>query len=223
MPTDEKRRALRRFKLGHPEITYAPVRSNQLDILNVQPGPLVDCEATPWPIIEQRIRRACKSKAEADANVAVGEALYNRAQADGFVGRHEEFFSLAVGLAAKVQYWSNAIIRVAGRPRVIFIDPRRSSALTAVARLFAFSAMNERIRAADPDYAEIGFAIAQFACQDDGSRRTVLHLDDDLPLFDFDTLDRMVRETYEIWAEVLEEREASARRGGTGTFGPLGL
>jgi hypothetical protein len=37
---------------------------------------------------------------------------------------------------------------------------------------------------------------------------------------DFETLDAKVQETYAIWHEVLEQREAQSRRG-TGTRGPL--
>lgn len=35
LATDQKRRALERFKLGHPTLTYKPVRALFADIFNV--------------------------------------------------------------------------------------------------------------------------------------------------------------------------------------------
>jgi hypothetical protein len=48
-----------------------------------------------------------------------------------------------------------------------------------------------------------------------------LFADDGIPLFSFDEIGEMVRRTYEMWFEVLDEREAEVRRKGTGTRGPL--
>jgi len=45
------------------------------------------------------------------------------------------------------------------------------------------------------------------------------YLDDGETLFTFDELDVMVRETYQLWREVCEERTAETRRRGTGTGG----
>jgi hypothetical protein len=79
--------------------------------------------------------------------------------------------------------------------------------------------MRERC-AADPDLSDVGFCIVQFDASEDGTRTPRLHFADDMELLGFEALDAMVRETYEIWSEILEERDASARRS-TGTRGPL--
>lgn len=81
--------------------------------------------------------------------------------------------------------------------------------------------MNQAIRVADPDLAKVRLGIFQFDALDDGSRVVNLHTDEGVPLFDFDDLDDMIRDTYAIWLEVLQEREADARRRGGGSSGPL--
>lgn len=107
-----------------------------------------------------------------------------------------------------------------------FIDPRKAKRLTKDGRQFAFSVMHERIRAADPDFLEVELGIVQFEAVMQGDvvvRIPRLYTASDVELLDFDTVDAMVRETYDIWHAVLAEREADARRRGTGTAGPLGV
>ncbi len=81
--------------------------------------------------------------------------------------------------------------------------------------------MNERIRAVDPDYTDVRFAIFQFGKADDGSRRPVVHTDEGVELFSLSEMENMVNVTYDLWREVCEGRERDARRKGTGTSGPL--
>lgn len=81
--------------------------------------------------------------------------------------------------------------------------------------------MHERIRAADPDFADVTLAIVKFARSEKGPRTPVIFTDEKIELFKFDELDQMVRETYELWTEILEERTAETRRraaGGGGLF-----
>jgi len=58
--------------------------------------------------------------------------------------------------------------------------------------------MHERIRAADPDFAEVELAVVQFARSENGPRTPVIFTDEKVTLFTFDELDQMVRETYEL-------------------------
>jgi hypothetical protein len=123
-----------------------------------------------------------------------------------------------IGLSEKVVYWSQVVVAIDGRPVVPFFDPRRTKKLTSEARRFVFSVMHERIRV-DPDFANVRLAIIQFHNSDEGARAAIPYFDDDLELLGFEALDSMVRETYEIWHEVLMDRE-DENRGKTGT-GPL--
>jgi len=139
----------------------------------------------------------------------------------GLRGRRHDFFPLAMGVGASVVYWHSAVLIVDERPLVPFFDPRRSKVLTRLGRQFAFSMMHQRIREDSPDFKAVRLGIFQFERTDQGPRPPQLHTDDGVELFNLDQLEQMVAETYEIWQEVCEGREAETRRRGSGTTGPL--
>jgi len=221
MTPERKRNALNTLKLGHPPYSYEPLRRTILDVLNIQAGPLASVPRTPWSAIASEVRRRSRKPDEFKANIAVAEALYGYASEHDISGIRHEIYPMNIGVSEKVVYWTPAVVSIDGRPVVPFIDPRRSAKqLTSAARLFVFSVMHERIRVADPDFADVGLCIIQFGCED--NRRIPIHYSaDGLTLIPFDGLDQMVRETYAIWQEVLEEREANIRRRSSGTHGPL--
>ena len=80
--------------------------------------------------------------------------------------------------------------------------------------------MHERIRAADEDFADVRLTIAQFGEPSDGRLAVTLHTDEGFWLYSREGVEQMVASTYEMWREVLEERERKARGRATGT-GPL--
>lgn len=221
LPRDQKRKALDQLKLGHPPYSYSPVRQSALEILNVDVGPLGVVPRASWPKIKEQISKRSRSSDEEEANLKVAEALYGFAEERRLEGRRYDFFPLAIGVSEKITLWLPAVLALDGKAAVPFIDPRRSKKLTADARRFVFSVMHERIRAADPDFAAVDLCIIQFACGDEGVRVPKVHLATDIKLFDFHSLDLMVRETYELWREVLQEREIAIRRKASGTRGPL--
>ena len=226
LPTDQKRNALRQMKAGRPPYSYDPTRRSLLEILNVDAGPLGMVPRAPWSQIAAEIAKRARNDDEEMANIAVAEALYAFANDHKVVGMRQNFFPLAVGLSGKVSYWVQAVIAVDGRSLVPFIDPRRAKRLTKEGLRFAFSVMHERIRAADPDFADVELGIIQLGAQVQGKtvvRIPKLHTASDFKLFDFDEIDDMVRETYDMWYSILAEREAEARGKGTGTVGPLGI
>lgn len=211
-----KRAALMQLKVGRPPFSYAPLRKTILDILNVQPGPLVEAKPASWDAIRIEIIRHCKSSAEVEANLRVAEGLFDYAEASGITGRRHEFYPLPLGVSAKVNYWSHLIVNIGGRATVPFFDPRRTRKLTRIGRQFALSVMHERIRVADPDFAEVGLAIFQFANSEEGIRPPIRFTDESAALFKFDELSDMTAETYEMWKEVLDERTEEARRRASG-------
>jgi hypothetical protein len=221
MSADQARVALKQMKSGWAPYSYSPTRQMLLDILNVEPGELGQASRTEWAVIERRIVRLSKSEDEKRANLAAAKALYSYSVDNDMHGRQYDFFPLALGMSAKVSYWSRAVLSLNDNPLVVFIDPRRTKGLTARGRQFVFSAMHERVRASDSDFAEVRLGIFQFINNEDGSRTSRLFADDGIPLFSFDEIGEMVRRTYEMWFEVLDEREAEVRRKGTGTRGPL--
>ena len=217
----KKRAALERLKLGHPPFSYAPMRRCILDILNISPGPLAPGFRAPWETIAGEIVRRCRSDEEIAANLRAAEGLYRYGDRLALTGRQHEFFAMPLGVFAKVSYWSPLIIAIDGKATVPFFDPRRTKKLTERGRQFAFSVMHERIRAADPDFAEVALAIYQFENTNEGMRPPKPHFDDGVPLFGFHDLAEMTRDTYELWRDVLDERDEEVRRRAGGMKGDL--
>jgi hypothetical protein len=209
------------MRLGRPPYSYAPMRGSLSDLTNVQADLAGPMNRLPWEKISAVIARASKSDLEESANLRVAEGLYGFAAACGLIGRRHDIFPLPLGLSNKVTYWQSAVLTMDGKAVVPFYDPRRAKSLTEDARRFVFSVMHERIRASDPDFAEVGFVIFQFERSAKGPRTPITYFDSSSQLFTFDDLDDMVRETYRIWQEICEDRAAETRRkagGGSGGF-----
>lgn len=162
MPRDGQRKPLEQIRYGRPPFSYAPFRSRYHDIFNVQPAMFGPVAPTDWAIVEANLRRKCKSNEEITANLRVAKGLHEFTTAAQIMGRAQEFFPMAMSTGRKVTYWLPMILAIDERPLVPFIDPRRSRSLTKEGRRFVFSMMHERIRAADPDYANVGLGIFQF-------------------------------------------------------------
>lgn len=214
--------ALEHFKLGHPTITYKPVRSRFADIFNVQPDMFAVADPTAWAVLERLIRAKATSDDECNANLLVAKGLHEFARSNAFRSRSQVFFPLSLSIGEKVEYWLPMVTALDAVPLVIFIDPRRGKRLTAEARRFVFSMMHEHIRVANPDFAAARLGIVQFGDAADDQRPVKLSTDEGVELLGFDELDQMVRETYDIWREVSEAREDEVRRRAAGGgHGPL--
>lgn len=211
MPFLQKQRALEGFRLGRPPYSYGPMRGSLSDLTNVQADLAGPMDRLPWEKIASVISRAAKSDLEESANLRAAEGLYRFAEAAELMGRRHDIFPLALGLSSKVTFWQNAILSLDGRPIVPFYDPRRAKSLTAEGRRFVFSVMHERIRAADPDFADVGLVIFQFELSAKGMRMPITFSESSVELFSFEDLDQMVRETYSLWQEICEDRAADAR------------
>lgn len=218
---DQKRRSLEQMRGGRPPFSYKPVRACFDDIFNIQPGlDFGTAEPTPWHSIEAALRRQAKSDVEFEHNKRVAKGLHTFTTSGRVIGRKHEFFPLAMGVGRKVCLWLPMVVAIEDRPHAIFIEPRRTRGLSAEGRRFAFSMMHERIRAADEDFADIGLAIVRFGDPEEDRRDVRLYTDAGIDLHPLDELESMVARTYDIWREVLEERERDARDRPSGT-GPL--
>ncbi|WP_315813474.1 type VI toxin-antitoxin system SocB family DNA replication inhibitor toxin [Bradyrhizobium sp. SZCCHNR2028] len=214
-----KRRALEAFRVSHPPYRYVPFRKALPDILNIQTGFLATGGRVPFKHIERTIQSESWSADELAANLQVAKSLYDYAEANLIEGRSLELFPLQVGAGSKLVFWHSLLVIRDGRPVIPFFDPRRSTTqLTRVARQFVFSIMHERIRAADPDYADVTFAIWQFTAPKKGPRVAFAHEEIGVPLFSFEQIEAMVQETYEIWGEIYTRRaKTQPPRRATGT------
>lgn len=218
---DMKRKSLEQMKGGFSAFSYKPVRSCFSDIFNVQPElDLGVAEPTPWDVIETELRKRSRSDEEFTYNRRVALGLHDFASSGRVIGRRHEFFPLSMGMGQKVTFWLPMILAIDKQASALFIEPRRTRGLTVEGRRFAFSMMHERIRAADEDFAEVRLTIAQFGDPSEDRRAVRLHSDEGVELYSRLELEQMVTSTYEMWREVLEERERKARDRATGT-GPL--
>jgi len=218
LPLDEKRAALIRQKTGFSNITYTPVRSCTLDILNAQSRLLGPTPETPLSVIEADIQKSAISLDEAESNLEVARLLFFATREFGFrsyqVGEFNGFTTRRGDSAA---YWSKAImVAPDGRLLIPHADYRRTFRLTAVAKKFAASVMHEALRAQNPtDFGSAKLAVFQFPqLARNGSRSVSLEVVNDVDLYSRDELAAMIAETFAMWDEVLEERVMETRRRG---------
>lgn len=213
-----QRRELAQMKRGWPPFSYRPVRRAFLDIFGIQPGPLVQSlPLTSWSKIDDSIQRASKKPEEADANLAVARALHAFSLEYCTSGLHHTFNRLIIGKWPALRLWEPALLAIADRRFIFFVDPRRTKMLTREARRFVFSVMHEHIRAANPDFAEADLLVLQLHTVDTDERIVRMHSAQSIDLFSADEISAMVDFTYTLWVEVYEERRAAERRRATGT------
>lgn len=216
-----KRKSLEQMKGGFSTFSYKPVRACFFDIFNIQPDlDLGVADPTPWPKIEAELQKRSRSDEEFTFNRRVALGLHDFAASGRVFGRRHEFFPLSMGMGQKINLWLPIILAIDEQASAIFIEPRSNRGLNAEGRRFAFSMMHERIRAADEDFADVRLTIVQFGDPSDDRRAVRLHTDDKVDLYSREELEQMVASTYEMWREVLEERERKSRGSATGT-GPL--
>ncbi len=222
LDADEKRRRLRVLKSGRPPHTYNPLRASIGDILNLQPELFGLAEYTPWSQIDADISKRSTNDDEKEYNLAVAQALYDFGVSQNARSYSKPIAPWAVGYGQSVIYWWHLYTVLDQQPCFIFVDPRLSNPLTRMARNFALSIMNERIRVPDPDFANARLLVAQFTKSEGGKRNIKLFECEDSKLFSFDELNQMIDETYQIWIEVLTERAEEDRKRSAGTT-PFGF
>lgn len=204
---DEKKVASRRQKQANPPYAYHPTRSVFSDIFNVKYPLAPLAKETAWEKIEEKLQRLSKNADEYEVNVEISKMLYAHATENKLIGRAEQFFPLPIGIDEEVRYWFRLSYVRRDRLMVPYIDPRKRNSLGPKGRTFAFSMMHQGIREADPDFEQASFEIYHFGRLLTGARTMNIYSDEDVKLYTFEELDEMVRETYEVWREVLAERE----------------
>jgi hypothetical protein len=137
LDASEKRYRLRQLKSGRPPHTYAPLRSQLGDILNLQPEIFgVAAEATPWDTIAAAIAKAARHDDEAKFNLAVAKSLYDYALLARVRSYRKPITEWPVGYGQSVAYWWNLYTVIDDRPCFVFADPRISNPLTRDGRRF---------------------------------------------------------------------------------------
>lgn len=205
LPTEMKWEALRRLKVFVPPYTFRPVRRTLLDIFGVQPSRFISLEPTSWPHIDAKIRSLSKNASEETANLCAAEGLHAYALEHSIHGVVNQFARMSLGRGS-LSYWSDMVLDVDGHVVVPFLDPRVSGGLTEIGMQFVFSVMDLRVRQLDIDFYDAYMAIFRLSPSVDGRRYVLPYFDTGISLFSRVELNAMVRETYDIWRLVLQER-----------------
>lgn len=213
MPKDvqEKRVQLRQVRFGSPLISYNPIRSCIADILNVQPG-VFEARQAPWKEISKRIASQSRHKSEFDKNIEIAKILHNYSKQQQLISYAQEFFPLKIGISTGVTFWWDLYYIEHDTPVVPFFDPRLTRGLDKDARNVVFSFMHERVRAPGTDLENAQLTIFKFPRNADDERALKIFSAEDAELYSQEQLEQMIIETYEIWEEVLRERELRVRK-----------
>jgi hypothetical protein len=96
VPAEQKRNAFEARDLGFPLYFFAPVRASLSDILNVRAGMMGALPRTPWTKIKNTISKRARKDSEEDANLRVGEGLFDYVDEESVTGRRHEIYPSAL-------------------------------------------------------------------------------------------------------------------------------
>lgn len=231
LPADEQRRRMRELVGGGGRFSFKPTRDLFPEVLNSQPPmfvPLGVAPVTEFSVIEERLKKGCRSAEELSFNMLAARMLYSHFRTQDVVSHPYNFGSMSLGIERGVQYWVQSFYARGDLPVVTFIDPRGGQGLTSRARDVAFAAMHASIRERNPDFANAILEIIQLPYERGSKtaesmvtpRALRVHTLDGAPVYTFDEIDRMLTQTLRIWDEVCAEAVAETRRraGGKGTL-----
>ena len=228
---DEQRRRMTKLVGGGGHFSFNPMRDQFPDILNSQPplfAPLGTSPVTEFKVIEERLKKDCRSAKELAFNLQATRMLYGHFRQHDVVSHPYNFGSMSLGVERGIQYWVQSFYARGDLPVVTFIDPRGGQGLTTQARDVAFAAMHASIRERNPDFVNAILEIIQLpydrqskATESTSAPRVLrVHTLDGQPVYTFEEIDRMLTQTLRIWNEVCAEAAADTRRRASGT-GPL--
>ena len=224
LPDDLKRIQLFRIKFAKPKFTYGPVRSSVPTIFNARPD-LIQLSKETWEGIQAGIERKCvKSPDSLAPCLAIAKPLFEFAERNSFDAYHHDFNPVAIGRGAKIGMWHDFYYVENGKPVICYLDPRRraNGLESQAARDFMFSVMHHNL--AVDDFSEAQFRIFRFLVGENDTR--VLQSPysfDPSRLISAEVINKAIDSTYNMWSEILDEREEKARKNPkTGTGGLFG-
>lgn len=191
--------------------SYEPYRRSNGDAVNLQ-LPLIEEAQAPSSLetLEAVVAKACKGDPDLLAmNLPIARATHSYASENGITAIYEEVRSLVLPFGHIYQFGMPLLmVYPDGKVAAVFPDLRRTGPLTPIGRRAVFSLMHQRWRENNPDLSELRLQIWRYKNTD--LREVQVIECDDSELFTYDQIIADVRETYDIWHEVL--REASLGR-----------
>ncbi len=220
---DMLERALRAYNTGGGSWSYNPVRHSTADILAAQTPLLGSIEAASWSSLERQIARACtRGEAQRVANVEVGQTLFEASRRYGWKAAKFDMGRLPIGFGESVSYWSDVVVEDETGLFVPFFDHRRARGIANQSvRQIVHSMQHLWIRERYPDLVDARLAVVRFPS---GRERRGIQVDfhRDVELLSYEDLDARVRNVYQVWAQVSDERDRK-KRSGTDGSNPFGF
>jgi hypothetical protein len=201
--------------------SYEPFRRSNGDAVNLQLPLIAEAqEPSSLEALEAVVAKACKGDPELLAmNLPIARATHAFASENGIIAIHEEVRSLVLPYGHAYQFGMPLLmVYPDGRVVAVFPDLRRTDALTSIGKRTVFSLMHHRWRENNPDLRELGLQIWRYK---NTAGRDVEAIEcDESQLFTYEQIIDDVRETYDIWHEVLREASVGRRTIAAGP-GPL--
>lgn len=228
LPIDLQFRSLRSLKAGWGPFSYDPTKRAAPDTFNAGTELFGYAQPTSLEQLRKRVIAECRrGDEEIAANLEVTECLHRFAVDNIVRAKLVDIapYTLSSAVGISYAFWLPLVLLIGDQLLLPFIDPRRTRGLSASGRRFAFSMAHHRVRELYPDLAGAELAIFRFPSVTDArgvtARRLQTFLAADGPLYTYEELDLMVAKTYQIWQQVLAERQDEARRASGGRRGTL--
>jgi len=208
--------ALRAYNTGGGTWSYDPVRASTSDILGAAtPLPLM-LPPPPWAKIKRQIEASSRRGAQqASANCTVGKVLYDYARDNDWKAVKFPMGRMPIGSGESVQFWCDVVLEDKDGIFIPFFDHRRANGISNSSNSqIVYSIQNMWARERFPDLSGARLAIIRFPSQgDDRSIRIDFHTEK--CLLEFDEIDQRVRNVYETWRRISEEKSREYRKTGT--------
>lgn len=201
--------------------SYEPFRSRNGDAVNQQFRLLgFDQPETPLSMLEAVVAQACKGNPDLlHMNLPIARATHEYAKGNALQAHKEDVRRLILPFGHSYEFGMPLLMAYPdGRMAAVFPDLRRTQALGPVGRRVVFSMMHHRWRENYPDLAFLDLEIWRYHNNVERTVRAVECTEQDL--IPYDDLIADVRQTYDIWHEVLASAVETRRRGGNDA-GPL--
>jgi len=219
-PIKAQERELKRQKGGFAPFSYNPFRNNFTNIVDAKPPMFPDAPSLSLAEIRDLIEKGSKrGKVEFEQNMILTELLFDAVRKPNITCIQKDFYPVLFAIGHSAAYWANCVLIIDKKPHLVFFDQRRQKGLDTEGRKFVFSMMHHHIREQFPDLYDAGLLIGQFPADGD-ERRLVFSEHNGTELFSFGELNAMISRTYDLWTQVLSEREEEARDDSS-DLGPL--
>lgn len=222
LPIAEKRRRLDAYIAPKKIVgSYEPFRSTIGDALNEQ-FPFLSEEhgATSLGDLEKRVSDGCKGDPDLLAmNLPVARATHAFSQAENLTAARHEIRPITLAFGHKYEFGMPLILRAPDYVCAAFPDLRRTNQVNERGAVFIASMMHQRLRANNPDFAELRLQIWRYANNFSRSVRAI-QIPDEL-LISYELLIADVQETYEILHTAMRDAEMVKRSGKGSDAGPL--